>query len=89
MTIDSPTAKADDTAAASSGGIDSQNTPASLARSAWSRMQSLFSQWPASWSPVLWLCWSRRRTCSLRRWVVTCRRRWLMLSWPSHIGQSC
>ncbi len=46
MTIDSPTAKADETATASSGGIDSQNTPASRVRSAWSRIQSLFSQWP-------------------------------------------
>ena len=45
MTIDSPTEKADDTAIASSG-VDTQNTPASLARSARSRMQSLFSHWP-------------------------------------------
>jgi len=45
VTIDSPTAKADDTATESSG-VDTQNTPANLARSAWSRMQSLFRHWP-------------------------------------------
>ena len=46
LTIDSPTAKADETATASRGGVVTQNTSTSLARSAWSRIQSLFRQWP-------------------------------------------
>ena len=45
VTIDSPTAKADEAAAASSDG-DTQKTHASLPGRAWSRLQSLFSQWP-------------------------------------------
>jgi hypothetical protein len=47
VTIDSPTSKADETATASRDGADTQNkTSTSLARRAWSRMQSLFRQWP-------------------------------------------
>jgi hypothetical protein len=47
VTIDSPTPKADETVTASPGGVDtSQNASTGLARSAWSRMPSLFREWP-------------------------------------------